>query len=156
MISLPDIQGLLGYWWSAYDEGEYEVLASLLTEDARFRCESDTGQTAFEEFIRCDRTGRDSVMEWQIDHRNASPYPLRHNGTNVHVTDARGDEADFASYIFVSQIVGGRISPLSTGHVRGTARRGADGVVRLSYLRVTLDTADSVTFSELRAASGAE
>jgi hypothetical protein len=152
MISLPDVQGLVAHWWYSYDEGQFEVLEALLTEDVHFSCESDTGQTAFEEFIRCDRQGRASVMEWQTDHRLNSPYPLRHSGTNVHVTSSREGEAGFASYLVVTQIVAGAVSPLSTGLARGTARREADGIVRLSSLRVTLDTMNSAPLSEIRAA----
>ena len=46
-----------------------------------------------------------ALLEWQIDHRKNSPYPLRHNGTNIHVTNANDTEAEFRSYIFVTQIV---------------------------------------------------
>ena len=80
--------------------------------------------TDYEEFVRADHRGRDAVMTWQTDHRLHSPYPLRHNGTNVHIVEQLGDEARFTSYIFVSQIVGG-VSPLSTAIVNGVvAARG--------------------------------
>ena len=147
MISLTEVQGLIGQWWYAYDQGEFTTLAQLLTEDVHFQCESDTRATEYEEFIRCDKRGRDSVMEWQTQHRTASPYPLRHNGTNIHLTSGRKDEADFASYIFVSQIVNRGFSPLSTGLVRGTARRVGDRLL-IAALRVTLDTMDSVPLAE--------
>ncbi len=150
MITLSDVQGVLGHWWYAYDQGDFETLNRLLTDDVAFRCESDTGETAFEEFIRCDAHGRESVMAWQRDHRLNSPYPLRHNGTNIHLTRVDGDEADFASYIFVSQIVDGAVSPLSTGLVRGTVRReGIDPLI--AAMRVTLDTRSSITLAEYRA-----
>ena len=69
--------------------------------------------------------GRDDVMAWQTQHRLDSPYPLRHNGTNVHIVERRGNEADFRSYIYVTQIVDG-VSNLSTGIVTGTVRREGD------------------------------
>jgi hypothetical protein len=147
MVSLTDVQGLIAQWWYAYDQGEFDTLAELLAEDVHFRCESDTGQAPYEEFIRCDRRGRETVMEWQIDHRRASPFPLRHNGTNIHVTRATGDEAGFASYIFVSHIMAGKVSPLSTGRFTGTVRREHERLV-FAVLTVTLDTADSVTLAE--------
>lgn len=147
MISLTEVQGLVAHWWYSYDQGEFATLTSLLTEDIHFQCESDSGQTEYEEFIRCDRRGRGPVMQWQTDHRTASPFPLRHNGTNVHLTRTAGDEADFASYILVSQIVGGKVSLLSTGIVRGTVRREGDRLA-IAALRVTLDTSDSVTLAE--------
>ena len=92
-------------------------------------------------------------MEWQTEHRVASPYPLRHNGTNVHLTSSTETGADFASYIFVSQIVNGGVSPLSTGMVRGTARRMGDRL-QIAALRITLDTMDSVALAEHLATAG--
>ena len=151
MIALPDVQGLIARWWYSYDQGDFSGLSALLTDDVHFQCESDSGQTEYESFIRCDRRGRDSVMQWQLEHRTASPFPLRHNGTNIHLVRCRAAEADFASYILVSQIVGGKVSLLSTGVVRGTVRREADDVL-ISALRVTLDTSDSVTLAEHLAA----
>ena len=113
---------------------------------AHFSCRTDTGTTEYEEFVRADHSGRNAVMDWQTDHRINSPYPLRHNGTNVHITAQHGDEASFSSYIFVSQIVGG-VSPLSTAVVNGRVRRVGDAL-RLSELEVVLDTMESKVFSE--------
>ncbi len=107
---------------------------------------NDSGATDYEEFVRADHAGRDDVMAWQTDHRLNSPYPLRHNGTNVHVVEQRGSEARFASYIYVSQIVGG-VAPLSTGIVNGTVRRDGDAL-RLAALEVVLDTTDSKPLNE--------
>jgi hypothetical protein len=64
----------------------------------------------------------------------------------VHVVEQRGSEAFFASYIFVSQIVGG-VAPLSTGIVHGRVR-AADGGLRIAELEVVLDTMDSKPFTE--------
>ena len=85
-------------------------------------------------------------MAWQTDHRINSPYPLRHNAANVHVVEVRGDEATFASYIFVTQIVEG-VAPLSTGIVTGTVRFEPGGL-RIAELNVVLDTMTSVVFSQ--------
>jgi hypothetical protein len=136
---------LLGRWWFNYDEGNFDVLAGLLTDDARFTCRTDSGTTDYEEFVRCDLRGRAAVMAWQTDHRNNSPYPLRHNAANVHVVEARGDEATFASYIFVTQIVDG-VAPLSTAIVTGMVRAEPDAL-RIAELQVVLDTIRSVQFS---------
>ncbi|HEU5306303.1 MAG TPA: nuclear transport factor 2 family protein [Acidimicrobiia bacterium] len=146
MIEPGAVQDLVGRWWWNYDEGNFDVLAGLLTDDAHFSCRTDTGTTDYEEFVRADHSGRDAVMAWQTDHRRHSPYPLRHNGTNVHVVEHDGDEARFSSYIFVSQIVGG-VSPLSTAIVNGRVRR-VGGVLLLSELEVVLDTMDSKPFAE--------
>src|SRR5205807_1805877 len=132
---------LIARWWFNYDEGNFKVLDELLTDDVRFSSRTDSGSTAYEEFVRAEHTGREAVMAWQTDHRLNSPYPLRHNGTNVHVLEQRGTEATFASYIFVSQIVGG-VAPLSTGIVNGTVRREADAL-RIARLEVVLDTIES-------------
>ena len=146
MIEPAAIQDLVGRWWFNYDEGNFKVLEDLLTEDVHFSARTDSGTTDYEEFVRADYTGRDRVMTWQTDHRLHSPYPLRHNGTNVHVVEQRGAEASFASYIFVSQIAGG-VSPLSTGVVKGTVRLVGDEL-RLAELEVVLDTTESKPFNE--------
>jgi hypothetical protein len=147
MIAASDVQDLIGRWWWNYDEGRFDVLAALLSPDAHFIARTDTGTTAYEAFVRCDVTGRDEVMAWQTDHRVNSPSPLRHNGTNVHVVEQRGDEATFASYIFVTQIVDGAVANLSSGIVTGAVRR-EEGTLRIARLEVVLDTRQSVLFSE--------
>ena len=139
------VHELLGRWWFNYDEGNFEVLAGLLTDDAHFTCRTDTGTTDYEDFVRSDLRGRAEVMAWQTDHRIDSPYPLRHNAANVHVVEDRGDEATFVSYIFVTQIVEG-VAPLSTGIVTGTVRSEPDRL-RIAELNVVLDTMTSVVFS---------
>ncbi len=146
MIEPAQVQDLVARWWWNYDEGNFDVLTGLLTEDAHFSCRTDTGTTDYEEFVRADYTGRDAVMAWQTDHRLNSPYPLRHNGTNVHIVEQRDDEASFSSYITVSQIVGG-VSPLSTAIVNGRVRRDGD-TFRLAELEVVLDTKESVLFRD--------
>lgn len=145
MIEPAAVQDLVARWWWNYDEGNFDVLRALLTEDVHFSCRTDTGTTDYEEFVRADHSGRDAVMAWQTDHRRNSPYPLRHNGTNVHITEQRAGEARFASYIFVSQIVGG-VSPLSTAIVNGRVRRQGDALL-LAELEVVLDTMDSKLFT---------
>ena len=145
MIEPAQVQDLVARWWWNYDEGNFDVLTGLLTDDVHFSCRTDTGITDYEEFVRADYSGRDAVMAWQTDHRRNSPYPLRHNGTNVHITEQRGDEARFSSYIFVSQIVGG-VSPLSTAIVNGRVRRKGDALL-LAELEVVLDTMDSKVFT---------
>jgi hypothetical protein len=146
MIEPAAVQDLMGRWWWNYDEGNFDVLAGLLADDAHFSCRTDTGTTDYEEFVRADYSGRDAVMAWQTDHRRHSPYPLRHNGTNVHIVEQEGDEARFSSYIFVSQIVGG-VSPLSTAIVNGRVRRAGSSLL-LAELEVVLDTMDSKPFAE--------
>jgi hypothetical protein len=113
----------------------------------RFSCRTDTGTTDFEEFVRADITGREAVMAWQTDHRTNSPYPLRHNAANIHVVEQGDDEATFASYIFVTQIVDGSVANLSTAIVNGGVRI-EDGALRIARLDVVLDTMHSVPFCD--------
>ena len=146
MIDIADVHEVVGKWWWNYDAGNFDLLAGMLTDDVHFACRTDTGTTPYEAFVRADIRGRDAVMAWQTDHRLHSPYPLRHNGTNVHVTQRRDDEADFRSYIFVTQIAGGAVSNLSSGLCLGRVRI-EDGSVRIAELRVVLDVSDSELFS---------
>lgn len=150
MVDVGAVQALLASWWFVYDEGDFDVWPGYFTDDAHFTCRSDSGTTAFEEFIRADVRGGDRVVAWQVEHRRNSPYPLRHMATNVHLTATRPGEADFRSYLFVTQIVEGAVSNVSTGIVSGTVRDGSDAGAgpRFAALRVVLDFTDSVTFTD--------
>jgi hypothetical protein len=149
VIEPAALQDLLARWWFNYDEGNFDVLASALTDDAHFSCRTDTGTTDFEEFVRADVSGRDQFMRWQAAHRLDSPYPLRHHGTNVHIVEQQGEEATFASYIHVTQVVDLQVTTLPAGIVRGTVRREGDGL-RISELEVVLDTMTSQLFRDVR------
>jgi SnoaL-like domain len=148
-IDPASVQELLGRWWFNYDEGNFGVLAGILAPDVHFSCRTDTGTTEYEDFVRADLHGRDAVMRWQQIHRTDSPYPLRHNGTNVHIVERGGAEASFASYILVTQIVDGQVSNLSTAIVNGSVRT-VDGGLQLTRLEVVLDTQSSAAFGEVR------
>lgn len=144
-----ELHDLIGRWWWNYDQGNFEVLTSLLSDGIHFTCRTDTGMAEWEEFARADLRGRDEVMAWQIEHRNNSPYPLRHNGTNVHVLEDSGDRASFVSYIFVTQMVQGMPAPLSSGIVNGAVVETSEGL-RISEMHVVLDTVESDVFSKVR------
>ena len=146
VIDLGAVQQLVASWWFDYDQGRFDAFPEYFTADARFTCRSDSGQTAFEEFVTADVRGRDELVSWQVEHRSNSPYPLRHNGTNVHLAASRVGEADFRSYLFVTQIVDGAVSNLSTGVCTGTVRV-EDGALRLAALHVVLDFTTSEVFS---------
>jgi hypothetical protein len=145
-VSAPtaaEVTELLGRWWLKYDEGDIDGLAPMLTEDATWRTRTDTGATDYEEFVRSDLSGRDRIVAWQKPHRAESPHPLRHMTVNV-VVDPDGA---FASYLFVTQILGGKPDPISTGVLRGRVGRGPDGL-QFSAFELTLDTQESVPLEQ--------
>ena len=147
MIEPAHVQDLIGHWWFVYDQGDFEAMRSLITSDMQFLCRTDTGETDFEEFVRAYIRGRDEVMEWMVPHRHGSPYPLRHHGTNIHLTKRGDQEAEFASYIFVAQTVAMTPSPIPGGVVTG-AVRVEDGELKIAQLAITLDTVESHTMSD--------
>jgi SnoaL-like protein len=149
MVDRGELVDLVGRWWWNYDAGNFDALESMLTDDVHFTCRTDTGRAEWEEFVRADIRGRDAVMEWQIEHRRNSPYPLRHNGTDLHVVEDRGDVATFASYIFVFHVVQGMPAPLPGGIVTGEVRRDESGL-KIAALHVELDTVDSDLFAKVR------
>jgi hypothetical protein len=152
VLDAGGVQNLLAGWWFDYDHADFDAWPRYFTADAHFSCRSDSGTAAYEDFIRADVTGRDDLVAWHVDHRRNSPYPLRHNSTNVHVVAVRpaAREADFRSYLFVTQVVGGAVSTLSSGVCLGTIRE-EDSSLRIAELRVILDTTDSEVFSALQA-----
>src|SRR3954447_4070670 len=149
MIDPGALADLLSRWWFNYDEGNFDVLSDLLSEDVHFTCRTDTDTVAWAEFARADVRGRDTVMSWQTEHRRASPYPLRHHGTNVHVVEQRGHEATFASYIHVTQVANESPVPIPGGVVTGTVRVEGDRL-RIAAIAVVLDTMTSDTFSTVK------
>jgi hypothetical protein len=150
MITPWEAQELISRWWFAYDQGLFDELNSLVSEDVHFTVRTDTGKTNFEDFVNADVRGKEDVMQWQKEHRLDSPSPLRHNGTNVHLAGTRGEDALFRSYIFVTQIVEGQVSNLSSAVVTGSVRREA-GELKISSLHVVLDTEPSRTLRDILA-----
>jgi hypothetical protein len=146
---------LIHRYWCAYDEGHLDVLAQLLTGDCRLASRTETGQHPFEDFIRSDNHGRDAAMAWTRAHRRDSPYPLRHNTTNLHVVAERDDELDLVSYLFVTQTVDRKPSPLSSGIVHWTLRLTDDGY-RVRSKEVVLDSIESVPFHQVAAIADRE
>jgi len=147
IVLSSQLNQLISAWWFNYDEWDAAQLRRLLADDASFSCRTDSGRTDYEEFVRASISGAEEVMAWQEDHRRNSPYPLRHNPSNIHVIGISGDRVDFASYIFVTKIVEGRPFSLSSGTACGAARNTADGLL-LSQLHIVLDTSESVTYAE--------
>lgn len=142
------IHELLHRWWFVYDEGQFDAWEDMFTEDAHFTSRTDTGEHPHEEFIASDNRGRADVLAWQREHRLGSPCPLRHNGTNIHVTAEEGDEAHIASYIDVTSVEEGLPSNLASGVVRAVVRRDAAGAYRFAQVHVVLDTMKAVPLAE--------
>lgn len=147
-IDPADAHQLLCRWWSAYDEGEFEVLASLLDEDAHFACRTDTGTTAFEEFVRAEHAGRDEILRWQTQHRLDSPFPLRHHCTNFHLTDRQSGHAGFRHYLTVAAVRDLQPDPVPGGLVEGAVRLHGTELAIIDLV-ITLDTMDSVPFRDV-------
>ncbi|ANY22201.1 hypothetical protein [Gordonia terrae] len=148
VFGATDVIQLVSSWWFHYDEWDPTALRSLVVDDFAFKCRSDTGTTSYEDFIRIDATGVDEVMAWQEKHRLASPYPLRHNSSNIVVSNGDDNTLDFKSYILVNKIIDGRPHALSSGIVNGAARVGVDSLL-LSSMEIVLDTRESAIYSEV-------
>ncbi len=135
-----EMHELIGRWWVNYDEGALDVLMSLVTDDVAFTCRTDTGDHPYESFIAATANGRQELDDHHRPHRAGSPYPLRHIASNIHVTAERPSEVDVRSYLFVTDIVDAKPSPLSSGIVDFTIRQTPDGL-RVAALHVVLDYA---------------
>ena len=146
---LSETQNLIASWWFDYDQGNFKRWPDYFTEDAHFSCRSDSQSTPFEGFVTAEAKGRDAVVAWNVEHRKESPYPLRHNGTNLHLVTEEADSCSFRSYIFVTQRVAAGVAPLASGICLGATRREGDRW-KISDLRLMLDFTDSETFSAAR------
>lgn len=156
-ITLPELQEFIASFWYHYDEAHYGELAASYAEDVRYLTRSDSGASPFEELMSPELQGRDAVMEWLSEHREQSPYPLRHHATNVHRTGSDGSD-DGATrarfYIFVNQIANFVPFAVSSGTVNVGVKRGANGL-EFTEMDVVLDATNSVLLSQLHAESGA-
>lgn len=147
-ITLSELQEFTAAFWYHYDEAHYEELAASYAEDVRYETRSDTGASPFEELMSPALEGRDAVMEWLRDHREQSPYPLRHHATNVHRTGTDGEVTHARFYIFVNQIANFVPFAVSSGVVNIGIRRGPHGLL-LTKMEVVLDTRNSILRSEI-------
>jgi hypothetical protein len=93
-------------------------------------------------------------MEWLSEHRQQSPYPLRHHATNVHRTGTDGEVTRARFYIYVNQIVNYVPFAVSSGVANVAVRRGARGL-ELTDMEIILDTTYSVPLSEVSADNAA-
>lgn len=149
-ITLSELQEFIASYWYAYDEANYDEMAAAKAEDMRFITRSDSGASPFEELMSPELHGRDAVMEWLVDHRKQSPYPLRHHTTNLYRTGTKEDTVLARFYIFVNQIANFVPFAVSSGVADVAVRRGANGL-EFVEMNMVLDTTNSVLLSELAA-----
>jgi SnoaL-like domain len=153
-ITLSDLQEFIAGFWYHYDEAHYDDVAASYSDDVHYVTRSDSGSSPFEELMSPDMRGREAVMTWLIEHRNQSPYPLRHHATNVHRTGSDGPVTKARFYLLVNQIVNFVPFAVSSGVVDVVVRLGSTGLV-FTEMEVVLDTQNSVLLSELTADSAA-
>jgi hypothetical protein len=151
-ITLPELQEFIATFWYRYDEAHYDELAASYSEDVHYLTRSDSGSSPFEDLMSPELHGRDAVMEWLSEHREQSPYPLRHHASNVHRTGTDGEVTQARFYIFVNQIANFVPFAVSSGVVNVGVRRGGNGL-EFTEMDVVLDATNSVLLSELHADS---
>jgi SnoaL-like domain len=149
-ITLSELQEFIAGFWYHYDEAHHDELAASYAENVRYISRSDSGASPFEDLMSPELHGRDAVMEWLSEHREQSPYPLRHHATNVHRTGTDGAITSARFYIFVNQIANFVPFAVSSGIAEVAVRRGANGL-EFTEMEVVLDTTNSVLLSDLHA-----
>ncbi|BDB41830.1 MULTISPECIES: nuclear transport factor 2 family protein [Mycobacterium] len=153
-ISLPELQEFIGEFWYHYDEAHYDELAARYAQDVRYISRSDSGASPFEELMSPELHGRAAVLEWLAEHREQSPYPLRHHATNLHRISSDGVVTRARFYILVNQIADFVPFAVSSGISEVGVRRDGDGL-QITDMEVVLDTTNSVLLAERHAASTA-
>lgn len=137
-------------WYVHYDEGRFELLDDLVTDDVESRSRSDAGTPASEDPIRSEAIGREAVLAWTREHRLESPYPMRHNLANAYIAAVRGNEIDVEAYMLVTLTRNGTPVPVSGGLLRATVRV-VEGAYLLCRKEVVIDSIESVPLEQLRA-----
>jgi hypothetical protein len=153
-ITLSDLQEFIAGFWYHYDEAHYDELAARYAADVRYVSRSDDGASPFEELMSPELRGRDAVLQWLTEHREQSPYPLRHHATNLHRIGASGDITRARFYLFVNQVANFVPFAVSSGVVEVSVRRTAERL-EFTEMVVVLDTTNSVLLSERHARSTA-
>jgi hypothetical protein len=153
-VTLSDLQEFIAGFWYHYDEAHYDELAARYAENVRYVTRSDSGTSPFEELMSPELHGRAAVMEWMSQHREQSPYPLRHHATNVYRTGTDGDVTRARFYIFVNQVANFVPFAVSSGVADVGVRRGAEGM-EFTEMDIVLDATNSVLLSERSASSAA-
>lgn len=141
-ISLSDVQDLLASWWYDYDEANIEHWPNYFTAGIRYRSGSDTGESSYEDVVRADHHGRESLIEGFGSSRRKGIYPIRHICSNLHLRAERASEADFRGYMLVTRVAGEQAVPIATGRCTGTVSN-AEGRLKISEMKLVFDLSDS-------------
>ncbi|ORA16125.1 nuclear transport factor 2 family protein [Mycobacterium asiaticum] len=153
-ITLPELQEFIGGFWYHYDEAHYDELAARYADNIRYVSRSDSGASPFEELMSPELRGRDEVLQWLTEHREQSPYPLRHHATNVHRIGSDGDVTRARFYLFVNQIANFVPFAVSSGVAEVGVRRGGTHGLEFTEMDVVLDTTNSELLSVRHASMG--
>lgn len=153
-ITLPELQEFISSFWYHYDEAHYDELAARYADDVRYVSRSDSGASPFEELMSPQLHGRDAVMQWLTQHREHSPYPLRHHTTNLHRIGTDRDVTRARFYMLVNQITNHVPFAVSSGIADVGVRRGGSTGLEFTEMDVILDTSNSELLGELPAAAG--
>lgn len=142
MIEVGAARALLSQWWITYDEAEFDQFESMLHPDVTFESRSDSGKAPNEAQLAGKAAGRAAVLAWQVDHRKAGPFPLRHQVTNFYLVTAGASEAEFRSTLLVSKVGESGIVMMSSGLVSGVMRLD-EGALKIARMQVVLDKTPS-------------
>lgn len=156
-ITLAELQEFIAGFWYHYDAADYDQVAASYADDVRYVTRSDSGASPFEDLMSPELHGRGAVMDWLSEHREQSPYPLRHHATNLHRTGIDGEITRARFYLFVNQVANFVPFAVSSGVADVGVRRGGTGPRGLEFteMDIVLDTTNSVLLSEFNAGPAA-
>jgi hypothetical protein len=146
-VSLAELQEFIAEFWFHYDEAHFDELSARFADDVHYMSRSDTGACPFEELLSADLHGREATMAWMVDHRNASPYPLRHMALNIFRSGADGDVIRARFYLLVSHITNSVPFVNSTATLNVGVARGPRGL-HFTSMESVLDTQESVPLTD--------
>ncbi|ORV49396.1 polyketide cyclase [Mycolicibacter engbaekii] len=148
-ISLAELQSFIGRFWYHYDQADYAQMGAAFAGDAVYLSRSDSGSCPFEESLAADLSTAAEIVPWLTEHRQASPYPLRHHTTNLHITGTDGDITSARFYIFVNQVTNFVPFAVSSGVAEVDVRRRGSGSGELEFTKmsVILDVTNSEPLS---------
>lgn len=149
-ITLPEAQEFIASFWYHYDQGQFDVLSTYISDEMTYLSRSDSGNCPFEDLLAAELNGGAETLEWLSKHRDENPYPLRHHATNVFRTGTKSEVTNVRFYLYVNQVTNNVPFDVSSGVVDIGIRRVGENLV-LTSMTVVLDAEDSIPFAEHRA-----